>query len=220
MNAKEFVELIKKEKEEIVNRYVTPLENIQIKDTKFCKEQGDALWLNPKADNQMDKAVHKKYAPINEIQIQQMEQDLQRISRVVFPDWYRSFLQYANGLSLYYGAISLYGLQKVERSNPEWESPSSLYLENLSRHKHVPKEWLFIGCYCYDGTEIVIDTNKEESDIFCLYNETDKVICSWKNFDEFLFTETKRLELLYLQHPWGWLDIKSNTLPVGHKDKN
>lgn len=39
MNAKEFVELIKKEKEEIVNRYVTPLENIQIKDTKFCKEQ-------------------------------------------------------------------------------------------------------------------------------------------------------------------------------------
>lgn len=39
MNAKEFVELIKEEKEEIVNRYVTPLENIQIKDTKFCKEQ-------------------------------------------------------------------------------------------------------------------------------------------------------------------------------------
>ena len=97
-----------------------------------------------------------------------MEQELQSISRVVFPDWYRSFLQYANGLSLYYGAISLYGLQKVERSNPEWESPSSLYLENLSRHKHVPKEWLFIGCYCYDGTEIVIDTNKEESDIFCV----------------------------------------------------
>lgn len=190
--------------------------NLPKKETK----EGDALWLNPKADNQMDKAVHKKYAPINEIQIQQMEQDLQRISRVVFPDWYRSFLQYANGLSLYYGAISLYGLQKVDRSNPEWESPSSLYLENLSRHKHVPKEWLFIGCYCYDGTEIVIDTNKEESDIFCLYNETDKVICSWKNFDEFLFTETKRLELLYLQHPWGWLDIKSNTLPVGHKDKN
>lgn len=59
-----------------------------------------------------------------------------------------------------------------------------------------------------------------EKEIFCLYNETDKVICSWKNFDEFLFTETKRLELLYLQHPWGWLDIKSNTLPVGHKDKN
>ena len=147
--------------------------NLPKKETK----EGDALWLNPKADNQMDKAVHKKYAPINEIQIQQMEQDLQRISRVVFPDWYRSFLQYANGLSLYYGAISLYGLQKVERSNPEWESPSSLYLENLSRHKHVPKEWLFIGCYCYDGTEIVIDTNKEESDIFCLYNETDKVIC-------------------------------------------
>jgi hypothetical protein len=190
--------------------------NLPKKETK----EGDALWLNPKADKQMDKVVHKKYAPINEIQIQQMEQELQSISRVVFPDWYRSFLQYANGLSLYYGAISLYGLQKVERSNPEWESPSSLYLENLSRHKHVPKEWLFIGCYCYDGTEIVIDTNKEESDIFCLYNETDKVICSWKNFDEFLFTETKRLELLYLQHPWGWLDIKSNTLPVGHKDKN
>ena len=37
MNAKEFVELIKKEKEEIVNRYVTPLENIQIKDTDLIK---------------------------------------------------------------------------------------------------------------------------------------------------------------------------------------
>ena len=45
MNAKEFVELIKKEKEEIVNRYVTPLENIQIKDTKFCKEQISHLFM-------------------------------------------------------------------------------------------------------------------------------------------------------------------------------
>ena len=50
--------------------------NLPKKETK----EGDALWLNPKADNQMDKAVHKKYAPINEIQIQQVEQDLQRIS--------------------------------------------------------------------------------------------------------------------------------------------
>lgn len=57
----------------------------KIKLPKKETKEGDALWLNPKADKHMDKVVHKKYAPINEIQIQQMEQELQSISRVVFP---------------------------------------------------------------------------------------------------------------------------------------
>lgn len=186
---------------------------------KTITKKGDELWENPNADIRMNKYIHKKYAAIDEPIIQQMERSLQSRWNVKFPKWYHSFLQYANGISVFYGAIALHGYQIINRTNLDWESPCSLEIENLGRHKNVPKEWLFIGGYVYDGTEIVIDTKKESSEVFCLYNETDEIVCSWNSFEEFLCNELKRLQQLYLQKPWRMLDLGVDTLPDGHKKK-
>ena len=182
---------------------------------------GSTIWENPLADSPMNHIIHRKYYSLGDIQIHQLETELNKINFMInikFPEWYKRFLHYVNGIDLFFGVIALYGFQIINRADPKHETPYSLYTENLGRHKKVPKEWLFIGSYGYDGTEIVTDTSASGSKIFCIYSEQDKVICTWDSFEQFLSSELKRIGDLYKQKPWGRIGKGANTLPIGHKD--
>lgn len=118
-----------------------------------------------------------------------------------FPEEYIEFLKYSNGAVLYtvmlktesfqfaHPLFVIFGLPLTSPfSRPiDMEEPFDVRVEDLARHKDIPKSWLKCGTYIKDYNfnvtcDIFIDTvtNKVYS---CVKNEKD-IIDSWNNLDE------------------------------------
>lgn len=190
---------------------------------KFPQEvvpNGATIWYNTNSDSCINKILHRRYAPLSDMEIATLQNEINTLyhTQLRFPDWYKDFLKKNNGVSLFFGAISLFGMQVINRLDPKHETPFSLYVENLSKNRKLGKNVLIIGSYGYDNTSIAIDTLCATSKIFCVYHETNKIICEWNNFDEFIKEELDRLQKRFNVQPWNMLMKGRGTLPVLHKD--
>ena len=132
--------------------------------------------------------------------------------KLPFPEAYKELLRSFNGANLFtvkinnkkikrsfaYNLFTIYGLPRSDPfSRPEYmEKPYDLRVEDLARHKKLPKAWLKCGSYCKDCnihviTDIFIDTdsgrvfscNKNECDILGSWESLDDCLCSI--FDSF-----------------------------------
>jgi hypothetical protein len=130
------------------------------------------------------------------------------------------FLQIHNGVVLFSGALSVYGVhrpgQLLQRDDPSFALPFNIELENRNWPPVDSARFLSIGGYGFDGSRVCID--REDSRIFlfrraqeALHNEPSY---SWQNMGAWLTSEIARLSSLY-----DWKGVRlfdeSYTLPPG-----
>lgn len=118
-----------------------------------------------------------------------------------FPEDYLSFLLYTNGANLYnvrlrisdfsiaHPLFVIFGLPITPPFNrpQDMEEPFDLRVEDLARHKSLPKTWLKCGTYTKDYNfdiqyDIFIDTLSNQV-YSCCKNQRD-IVDSWSNLDE------------------------------------
>ena len=118
-----------------------------------------------------------------------------------FPKDYIEFLKYSNGANLntvkmktdkFSFASSLFIIFGLPRTPPfnrpfDMEEPFDMRIEDLARHKELPKTWLKCGTYIRNynfniQNDIFIDT-KTNKVYACIKNKKD-IVDSWDNLDE------------------------------------
>ena len=207
-------------------------------------------------DPYKERYYHAIFNPLTEGQINNLQDDVNEIQKscYVFPDWYRIFLKTCNGMNLYFNSISLYGDSDVINDLPKYNDSALLYelnkIPNFSPYNlrytnsikfyfESQNRWLVIGCYKYDGTQIVWDYKKNKIEAMYALPATtsykklmrmteedyeNMIICEWSSFDEFLKNEMKRLSKVFSEYT----DLKKiknidiqlsrKTLPIGHRE--
>lgn len=114
------------------------------------------------------------------------------------PDAYREFLSLNNGMKLYGGALTLYGVRDNYKNDREvlLSQPNSITSPNQKlRPKDAEKSFLFIGESRRSGMRYYIDTDTNKC--YRCSKESAVPLEEWGSFMRMLLAETKRLDALY-----------------------
>lgn len=177
----EFINILKSLKEQYSENYVV-------------RENGTMLL----APGKIPKSRHILFKPLSKEYIQKFLIDEYQNT---FPKDYIEFLMCSNGANLHTIKFNsekvsfaccmfvIFGLPLTPPFNRplDMEEPYDMRIEDLARHKDIPKTWLKCGTYIRDNdfnvqNDIFIDT--ETSKVFaCIKNQKD-VVDSWNTLDE------------------------------------
>lgn len=121
-----------------------------------------------------------------------------------FPEEMATFLKQYNGCSLYWvrlftndrmsfaaSLLSVYGLPMTPPFNrpKNQDEPFDIRIEDLGRHKNVPKHWLKFGSYIRDYqfeymAELFYDTLGKK--VYACYKNEDQILDQWDSMDDCL----------------------------------
>jgi len=120
--------------------------------------------------------------------------ELDRALRRLVPDPYREILKVTNGLYLFSGALSLYGLRKDYSRKPSIRLPFDLSYPNiLERPRAADPGWFMFGFYDEDGSKAYMDPS--DGRVFRGSRDmTRPRLNQWASLDAFLTDEVRRLE--------------------------
>jgi hypothetical protein len=138
--------------------------------------------------------LHKIFAPISDRQIDELENDV----AIKLPEVFRDFLTLTNGLSMFSGNLSIYGLRSSwERTGDAAGQPFSIVTPNtVERLVNAKKSFLFLGGYrSGKGYYLYIDTN--DLAIYRCSRQSAIPLQKWNSFPEMLVCETTRLAALF-----------------------
>ena len=147
------------------------------------------------------------YSPVQDDELSELLKEME------VPEEYISFLKKNNGLSLFYGSISLGGYQNLKSSTRDWRhQPVHLRLYNVAQRSPLLDEGYFcIGVYRFDVSEIYICWDSREVVHASRRKAPMEILARWKDFEEFLSTEFNRLQKLADER--GYIKDMSLTLP-------
>jgi hypothetical protein len=135
---------------------------------------------------------HLIFSPLTEKDVKTLEQILRR----QLPKCFREFLMdFANGLNIFSGSLSLDGLRKnyVRGGEQIWQ-PFALETPNLyERPKDAGLHHFFIGGYEEDGSLLCLDNES----VFRCSRKSVKPLNEWTSLSEMLGNEIKRLSALF-----------------------
>lgn len=109
-----------------------------------------------------------------------------------------SFFTSYNGLSIFSGSMSIFGVRWVgERQGDAAWQPFDIFGPNtFEKPRGTPASQLCIGAYFYDGSRLVVDT--ESSAVFRVpHRSSAPVLNEWKDFDQMMSMEIQRLSELF-----------------------
>jgi len=168
----------------------------------------------------------KIYAPLNELQIEYLDAQYALNSHMYqrgeqhFNDIFKEFLREANGLNVLFSALTINGLQKIDRTNFGLNTPYNVIREdNGLRPAKIPNDYNGIGTYGYnhsitfidkegmvfvydgEGRELLLKSGKR---FYKKYLELDvRLLKTSDSIESFLIEETERLLGLYAKKPWS-----------------
>lgn len=147
------------------------------------------------------------YSPIQDEELSSLLQELE------VPEEYISFLKQNNGLTVFYGSISLGGYQNLKSPIRDWRhQPVHLRLYNAYQRSPLLDEGYFcIGVYGFDVSEIYICWDSGEVVHAHRRKAPLEILARWNDFEEFLSTEFYRLQNLADER--GYIRDMSLTLP-------
>lgn len=156
-----------------------------------------------------DAWLHLIFAGLDKAGIDQVEHQL-GIQLPADFDW---FLRRANGISLFSGSLSVYGLREsYARSGDAVWQPFAIDVPNtLERPRDAKDSALFVGGYRSDGSRVYIDT--DSSRVYRCSRDTVKPLNEWPSFLEMLASEAKRLSQLFDDNGRK-LDPRASTAPI------
>ena len=157
--------------------------------------------------------LHSIYPTLNDQEVGKLESEL----NMPIPESYKSFLQNgSNGLGVFVGKFSLYGLRKdLGRTIEASRQPYSPDVANIyERPKNAKTSYFFIGGYKWDGSKLYIDT---ETNLVHFSDRWDATsLYKWNSFEEMLVSEIKRLVQLF-DAEGKIIDAKLYTTPVARE---
>ena len=137
----------------------------------------------------------------------------------VFPDEYMKFLRYSNGANLYYARLTagkvsiaypmltLFGLPMTPPAGRplDMEEPYDLRIEDLSRHRQIPRSWLKCGTCIrnYDFKtiyDLFMDTDTKQ--LFSTKKNDCTIVEQWATLDDGLCCLLSRLSDSALEYPY------------------
>jgi hypothetical protein len=132
---------------------------------------------------------HILFPPLDSSAIAELESILGR----PVPAPYRAFLRRTNGLYLFSGALSLYGLRKDYSRNPAIREPFDLGDPNVrERPAAADPTWFIFGFYKSDGSNAYMDPR--DLRVFRASRDmTQPALNEWDNLNSFLQQEVTRL---------------------------
>lgn len=149
------------------------------------------------------------YSPATEAEVLKLEKEL----KVQIPKRYRKFLTTeANGLSLFSSSLELYGYRRhYNRKSMEF-LPFDLITPNVhERPEDATEGQFFIGGYNWDGSLVYMDTKTYK--IYRCDRESIMPLNTWKDLDDFLLKEVKRLSTLF-DEKGKEKDSNTPTIPI------
>lgn len=137
---------------------------------------------------------HTVFPPLSSEGMEKIEQTI----GTSLPEQYKEFLTHTNGLHLFGGEFSLDGLRRnYVRIGDEAVQPFDLHLTNtFERPKDAANDWVFIGGYRLDGSNLYID--KLTGKVY--RSERRKAtnrLNEWPDFWTMLVSEMERLAALF-----------------------
>lgn len=133
--------------------------------------------------------LHVIYPPISMNELAGLERELGR----KLPTAYHEFLSsVANGLNIYAGSLSLYGLRKSNARLLENRQPYSIVRPNqYEKPEGLADECVLIGTYDWDGSKLFMTETGQVCR--CPRYEAAPVLNRWRNLSDMLSVEVKRL---------------------------
>jgi len=188
---------------------------------KKLLEDGTTVYSDEKDVN-----LIKIYAPLSELQIEYLDAQYALASIINhrneqhFNEIFKNFLREANGLDILFSALTIDGLQKIDRTNFGLNTPYNMITENNDlRPRKIPNDYLGIGGYSFnhsiafidkegkvfvydgDGSELLLKSGKR---FYKKYLELDvRLLKTSESIESFLIEETERLLGLYAKKPWS-----------------
>lgn len=112
-------------------------------------------------------------------------------------------LRQQNGACLFSGSLSIYGIhqpgQLLQRSDPLFDLPFNIEVENRNWPPHDPIRFLAFGGYGFDGSRVCI--NRDDLRIYLFPRGKDRLLSvashSWQDLDSWLNSEIARLTALF-----------------------
>lgn len=142
--------------------------------------------------------LHTLYAPLQSVQIDQLESQIQR----KLPDVLRAFYACSNGLSLFNNTFSIQGLRhdyNRDTNDSAWQ-PVSLEYGTVDRLQPTTNDIICFGFYGWgDGYEIYMSNQSSPEIFLCPQNQVDNILHRWPNFEEMLISEVERLSILFVE---------------------
>jgi hypothetical protein len=138
--------------------------------------------------------LHSIYAGLSPQELDSLEL---KVGRPI-PSVLRDFLAHTNGINLFSGHLSIYGLRSTynRTGDAAWQ-PFALEVPNTQERPRDAKEsYFFFGGYFDDGSRLVIDC--ETSKVLRLpQRKAAPILTEWPDFWSMLLSEAHRLSLLF-----------------------
>jgi len=119
--------------------------------------------------------------------------------RLRMPEGLRRFFTFQNGADLFFNSLSLFGILEpgrlLSRTNDRIQAPFDL--EDMNRQHRLPPEgeWILIGSYGFDGTQLLFHRLTEK--IQAVERKHRHRVSEWADFDTYLQDEIGRLSSLF-----------------------
>lgn len=133
--------------------------------------------------------LHAVFPGLQTDQLKRLERKLRR----PLPEEVEQFLRVANGLSLFSGALSLYGLRRDYTRNTEsaWQ-PFDLEVPNVDERPHDAEvTHFFVGGYRADGSRLFVDPT--DGMVYRRQRENARILNRWRGMADLLESEVVRL---------------------------
>lgn len=137
---------------------------------------------------------HNIFKPLTEEEIKFLEDKI----KINFPDTFKDFLKFSNGIKIFSNEISIHG--KRDNYNREgddvWQPFDILTINIDERPKDANSSYLFIGSYYDDGSQLYIDCDTEKV-YRCEPGLSQKKLNMWGDIGTMIISEAQRIEKLY-----------------------
>jgi hypothetical protein len=162
-------------------------------DSKNSIKLGKATLLQKTPHIGSDAYLHAFYDGLTDAEISELEKSIGR----EIPSELKAFYKEYNGLDLFSGSISIFGLRKnhARDVSATWQ-PYDLRTPNIDeRPMDATSDMVFFGAYDWDGSYLFV--RSDGTNIYRCERDSCKPINSWESVETFLSAETIRLNSLF-----------------------
>jgi hypothetical protein len=162
-------------------------------DNKNSIKLGKATLLQKTPHIGSDAYLHAFYDGLTDAEISELEKSIGR----EIPSELKAFYKEYNGLDLFSGSISIFGLRKnhARDVSATWQ-PYDLRTPNIDeRPMDATSDMVFFGAYDWDGSYLFV--RSDGTNIYRCERDSCKPINSWESLEKFCSAETIRLNSLF-----------------------
>ena len=134
--------------------------------------------------------LHILFNPVSDSEIDDLESNI----GIRFPEVFRDFLTFANGLSLFCGSLSIYGKRTdCDRTGDSVWQPFNIVTPNKDERLRDSKpSFLYVGGYpCGNGSYVYIEL--KELKVYRCSRQSSEPLEKWGSFPDMLISEANRL---------------------------